>query len=134
MQIPRKPGDRQTDQFADPETGRVQQLDQRGDAAPPGTIAAARLEIQPGARRHVGGDIGAIDLVGTGYRSVIRELVVNASDQDHADAQFNMGVLYAYGRGVNQDFAEALSWFEKADANGSPQAKENADYLRTLVP
>ena len=34
----------------------------------------------------VGGDIGAIDLVGTGYGSVIRELVVNASDQEHADA------------------------------------------------
>ena len=34
----------------------------------------------------VGGDIGAIDLVGTGYGSLIRELVVNASDQDHADA------------------------------------------------
>src|SRR4029453_9471642 len=34
----------------------------------------------------VGGDIGAIALVGTGYRSVIRELVVNASDQEHADA------------------------------------------------
>ena len=32
------------------------------------------------------GDIGAIDLVGTGYGSVIRELVVNASDQEHADA------------------------------------------------
>jgi malate dehydrogenase (oxaloacetate-decarboxylating) len=34
----------------------------------------------------VGGDIGAIDLVGSGYQTVIRELVVNASDQEHADA------------------------------------------------
>jgi malate dehydrogenase (oxaloacetate-decarboxylating) len=34
----------------------------------------------------VGGDIGAIDLVGTGYNTLIRELVVNASDQEHADA------------------------------------------------
>ena len=34
----------------------------------------------------VGGDIGAIDLVGAGYRTVIRELVVNAGDQEHADA------------------------------------------------
>ncbi len=32
----------------------------------------------------VGGDIGAIDLVGSGFKTVIRELVVNASDQDHA--------------------------------------------------
>ena len=35
---------------------------------------------------NVGGDIGAIDLVGTGHRTLIRELVVNASDQEHADA------------------------------------------------
>ncbi len=35
---------------------------------------------------NVGGDIGAIDLVGTGHRALIRELVVNASDQEHADA------------------------------------------------
>ena len=32
----------------------------------------------------VGGDIGAIDLVGSGYKTVIRELVVNASDEEHA--------------------------------------------------
>ncbi len=35
---------------------------------------------------NVGGDIGAIDLVGTGHRTLIRELVVNASDQEHADS------------------------------------------------
>ncbi|MEQ8833339.1 MAG: NAD-dependent malic enzyme [Miltoncostaeaceae bacterium] len=33
----------------------------------------------------VGGDIGAIDLVGTGYGSTVRELVVNASDLEHAE-------------------------------------------------
>jgi len=33
----------------------------------------------------VGGDIGAIDLVGAGYGSVTRELVVNASDLEHAE-------------------------------------------------
>ncbi|HMM49496.1 MAG TPA: malic enzyme-like NAD(P)-binding protein, partial [Miltoncostaeaceae bacterium] len=32
----------------------------------------------------VGGDIGAIDVVDTGHETVTRELVVNASDQDHA--------------------------------------------------
>ncbi len=33
----------------------------------------------------VGGDIGAIDLVGAGYGSAVRELVVNASDLDHVE-------------------------------------------------
>ena len=34
----------------------------------------------------VGGDIGAIDLVGAGHGAVVRELVVNAGDPEHADA------------------------------------------------
>ena len=34
----------------------------------------------------VGGDIGAIDLVGTGHGAVVRELVVNAGDPEHAEA------------------------------------------------
>ncbi len=33
----------------------------------------------------VGGDIGAVDLVGAGHDSVTRELVVNASDLEHAE-------------------------------------------------
>ena len=47
------------------------------------TDLLGRLTTAIGA---VGGDIGAIDLVGSGYQTVIRELVVNASDQEHADA------------------------------------------------
>jgi len=47
------------------------------------TDLLGRLTTAIGA---VGGDIGAIDLVGTGFKTVIRELVVNASDQDHAGA------------------------------------------------
>jgi len=53
----------------------------------------------------VGGDIGAIDLVGTGYRSVIRELVINASDQDHADA------IVAAAEGL--DGVKVLSSFDR---------------------
>ena len=53
----------------------------------------------------VGGDIGAIDLVGTGYGSVIRELVVNASDQDHADA------IVAAAEGL--DGVKVLSSFDR---------------------
>ena len=45
------------------------------------TDLLGRLTTAIGA---VGGDIGAIDLVGSGFKTVIRELVVNASDPDHA--------------------------------------------------
>ncbi len=45
------------------------------------TDLLGRLTTAIGA---VGGDIGAIDLVGSGFKTIIRELVVNASDPDHA--------------------------------------------------
>ncbi len=32
------------------------------------------------------------------------------AEQGDADAQFNLGVMYASGHGVPQDYAEALSW------------------------
>ena len=36
-----------------------------------------------------------------------------AADQGHADAQFNLGVSYADGEGVPQDFTSAspVEWF-----------------------
>ena len=35
---------------------------------------------------------------------------------DHGDAggQYNLGVMYQYGWGVPQDYAEAIEWFRKA--------------------
>ncbi len=47
------------------------------------TDLLGRLTTAIGA---VGGDIGAIDLVGSGFQTVVRELIVNASDEDHAAA------------------------------------------------
>ena len=35
-----------------------------------------------------------------------------------AAAQNNLGVLYAEGQGVAQDYAQARTWFEKAAAQG----------------
>jgi len=53
----------------------------------------------------VGGSVGAVDIVDHGHRSVTRELVVNASDQDHvkaildaADAVDGVTVVGSYDR------------------------------------
>ncbi|MGD9573021.1 MAG: NAD-dependent malic enzyme [Thermoleophilia bacterium] len=51
------------------------------ESAQPGLLGALTTAIG-----EVGGDIGAIDLVGAGHSEVVREIVVNASDQEHADA------------------------------------------------
>ena len=45
-----------------------------------------------------------------------------AADQGYADAQFNLGAMYANGQGVPQSFPEALRWFRKAHAQGHEQA------------
>ena len=42
-----------------------------------------------------------------------------AAQQDCADAQFNLGVYHAQGRGgLKPDDAAARTWYEKAVANG----------------
>jgi len=41
-----------------------------------------------------------------------------AADQGFAFAQVNLGFLYANGRGVPQDDAEAARWFRQAAEKG----------------
>ena len=38
--------------------------------------------------------------------------------QGNASAQFNLGVIYDQGRGVPQDYAEAIKWYRLAAAQG----------------
>ena len=42
-----------------------------------------------------------------------------AADQGYiANAQFNLGVMYARGEGVTQDFKKAKKWWQKAADQG----------------
>ena len=50
---------------------------------------------------------------------------LQAAAQGNAAAQFNLGVMYANGRGVRQDDAEAVKWFRQAAAQGLAQAQYN---------
>ena len=42
---------------------------------------------------------------------------------------FNLGLLYANGQGVTQDYAKAREWFEKAAAEGDADAMNNLGIL-----
>lgn len=44
------------------------------------------------------------------YATALREFRLMA-DQGHADAQYNLGYMYANGQGVKQDYADAVSWY-----------------------
>lgn len=48
-----------------------------------------------------------------------------ALESRDADAMNRMGVQYAQGQGVRQDYIAALAWYERAAANGSIAALDN---------
>ncbi|MDZ4733241.1 MAG: tetratricopeptide repeat protein [Nitrospirota bacterium] len=45
--------------------------------------------------------------------------------QGVAEAQTNLGMLYANGHGVPQDYSQARQWYEKAAAQGHALAQNN---------
>ena len=45
------------------------------------------------------------------------------AEKGQVDAQYNLGVMYYSGDGVNQDYAEAAKWFRKAAEQGDRQAR-----------
>jgi uncharacterized protein len=57
-----------------------------------------------------------------------------AADQGETNAQYNLGVGYAKGRGVSQDYAQAHLWFNLAasrakDAETLDMARHNRDVV-----
>ena len=48
-----------------------------------------------------------------------------AAEQSHADAQANLGTTYADGRGVPQDYGEAVRWWRLAADQGHADAQAN---------
>ena len=48
-----------------------------------------------------------------------------AAGQGHADAQYNLGLCYRNGRGVQKDDADAVKWYRKAAEQGQADAQNN---------
>ena len=46
-----------------------------------------------------------------------------AAEQGYTDAQFNLGNMYAKGRGVKQDDVEAVKWYRQAAEQGDAPAQ-----------
>ena len=46
-------------------------------------------------------------------------------EQGYARAQFNLGFMYYYGRGVPRDFAEVVKWYRMAAEQGHARAQYN---------
>jgi TPR repeat protein len=52
-----------------------------------------------------------------------------AALQGHGDAQGNLGVMYAKGEGVTQDYKIAHMWFNVAAAAGNSIAAKNREAM-----
>jgi uncharacterized protein len=48
-----------------------------------------------------------------------------AAEQGHAEAQFNLALLYLNGEGVDQDATKALEWFTRSAEQGNTDAQNN---------
>lgn len=48
-----------------------------------------------------------------------------AAEQGDAVSQFDLGVMYANGKGVPQDYVEAVKWYRKAADQGLAEAQSN---------
>jgi TPR repeat protein len=64
-------------------------------------------------------------------RGVLKDLAVSvtwyrkAAEQGDADAQFNLGGLYADGQGVKRSYAQAARWYRRAAEQGHAWAQTN---------
>jgi hypothetical protein len=47
-----------------------------------------------------------------------------AADQGNVDAEYNLALLYANGRGVSSDLGEARQWMQKAASAGDSAAQQ----------
>ena len=58
------------------------------------------------------------------YVQALNSFYALAKEGD-ADAQYNVGLIYANGKGVKQDMAQAMEWYEKAAKAGQGDAAYN---------
>ena len=58
------------------------------------------------------------------YKTALREWKPSA-EQGDADAQYNLGVMYANGRGVDQNYKTAVKWYTLAAEQGHATAQYN---------
>ena len=56
-----------------------------------------------------------------------------AADQELAQAQHDLGVMYADGHGVPQDYVEAHMWWNLAAAQGNDEAREKRDIVAKML-
>jgi len=91
-------------------------------------IALVLLIVCLAAPAWAGGQAGLDAYKRGDYATALREWRPLA-EQGDSGAQFYLGTLYAFGRGVPQDYVKARQWFEKSAAQGHARAHYNLGVL-----
>ena len=89
----------------------------------PKLIAAVSLFTFAVSLANAGLDEWRAAFVRGDYEIAIKELRPLA-EQGNAEAQKNLGKMYADGRGVAKDRAEAVKWYRKAADQGHTEAQK----------
>ena len=69
---------------------------------------------------------------GRGYTRLRKSSQIVSSckvDQGPINAQYNLGLMYAYGKGVSQANKEAVKWFQLATKQNNKLAQGELDML-----
>jgi len=56
-------------------------------------------------------------------------LITKAANHGYVPAEYELGRIYLYGRGINIDYAEALVWERKAAEQGDPRAQRDLAFM-----
>ena len=87
-----------------------------------GMAGALALGAQPALAQDLEAGVAAYDA--GDYEAALAELRPLA-EQGDAEAQYNLGVMYAEGQGVAQDYGEAMRLYRLAAEQGEAQAQSN---------
>ena len=55
-----------------------------------------------------------------------------AADKNHVEAQYHLGRIYEYGRGVQQDYSKACEYYQRAANQGHIEARYNFSEIHRL--
>ncbi len=60
---------------------------------------------------------------------VALKILTELAEQGHADAQFNLGVMYRRGEGVPKNASQAVTWYRKAAEQGYAEAQYRLGHM-----
>jgi TPR repeat protein len=70
----------------------------------------------------------AFDAVPSGSDGRLQKYLAKAQAGD-MDAQYNLGIMFYHGEGVERDHEEALKWFHLAAEQNDPEAQYNLGFM-----